>query len=56
MGQAIWILERLGVPRASLGEFKTDSISFRPPRRKLKKIQEEIADVRYCDLHNLRGS
>ena len=56
MGQAIWILECLGVPRASLGEFKTDSIAFKPPRRKLKKIREEIADVRYCDLHSLRDS
>jgi len=56
VGQAIWILERLGVPRASLGEFKTDSVAFKPSRRKLKKIREEIADVRYCDLHSLRDS
>ena len=54
VGQAIWILEKLGVPRRSLGEFKTDSIAFTPQKRQRDRIKKEIADLRYCDLHSLR--
>ena len=38
VGQAIWILEKLGIPRRSLGEFKTDSIAFTPQKRQRERL------------------
>ena len=54
VGQAIYVLQKLGVPRRSICEFKTDSIAFLPQKRQRERIKRAIADVRYCDLHSLR--
>ena len=56
MGQGILILEKLSVPKRSLGEFKTDSIALRVPKQKREAIKKEIGDVRYCDLHALKDT
>ena len=55
IGQAIWALEKLGIPTASLGEFKTDSITVViPQKRKRETVKERMRDIRYCDLHSLK--
>ncbi len=40
VGQAIWILEKLGCPKKSLCECKTDSIAFRVPKEEARGYQE----------------
>ena len=55
-GQAIWILERLSIPKRSLCEFKTDSIAFTPTKRKREAIKKVISDLRYCDLHAMKDT
>ena len=56
VGQAIWALEKLGVPKRSLGEFKTDSIAFAPAKRKREAIKKSISDLRYCSLRSLKDT
>ena len=56
VGQAIWILQQLGIPRKSLGEFKTDSVAFKVPNRKRDAIRKHIEDIRHCDLHAIKDT
>ena len=51
VGQAIWILEKLGVPKRSLGKFQTDSIAFTPAKRKRERPLRrlfQISDTATC--------
>ena len=55
IGQAIWALEKLGIPLVCLGEFKTDSIAVViQQKRRRETVKEHMRDIRYCDLHSLK--
>jgi len=53
MGQAIYILKRLGIGR-NICEYKTDSILFTPHANRRKKAIYAFEELRHCDLNKLR--
>ena len=54
VGQAIFAIEMLGVPRASICEIKTDSILFVPGKRTKEQIRSKLASLSYDEMHDLR--
>ena len=54
MGMALYMLERMSIPKRCILEMKVDSVLFVAGKRAKDKIMKNIGTTKYADLHDLR--